>query len=124
MNRIRIYNDIFQVLHTPTMIIDPSMEFMIGSWSDYDLRGFQITEYKTLDDAQFDAFRLPDIDWYKLVRIHVDYFYQLSNKLDFILHNAKFSKIWPAINESIDPLENADENIDVADKEKIFDKSA
>lgn len=80
MNRIRYKSesDTYQVLLTPHLKFSPSMELLVGNWDDEHLRGFSIENYRTLPEAQCLALRLPDIDWYKLVRMHVDHYHILS----------------------------------------------
>jgi hypothetical protein len=90
MNRIRQSKNGFQVLITPNLGIAPSMELMTGHWDDDDLCGFYIEEYSCLDDAQCVAFRLPDIDWYKLVRLHADHYHQLNNFIKSVIFDYKF----------------------------------
>lgn len=46
----------------------------------------------------------------------------LNSDIMWVEHNAKFSKIWPAINEMIEPAEGAQEMVNVQNKEAIFDK--
>jgi hypothetical protein len=86
MNRIRIKNNTYQVLHTPNLIIAPSMELLTGNWDDEDLKGFYVEEYDNLSEAQCSAFKMPDIDWYKLVRLNVDEYHK-NNK--YINHRLK-----------------------------------
>lgn len=90
MNRIRPYNGNYQVLYTPNLVIAPSMELVIGNWEDEHFRNFYIKEFPTLPDAQCAAFQLPDLDWYKLVRIHVDYFHHLSKLIGDVLSQHRF----------------------------------
>jgi len=49
--------------------------------------------------------------------------HDLNSELKWIEHNAKYSQIWPAINEMIEPLPNASENMSNNDKSK-FDPGA
>lgn len=45
----------------------------------------------------------------------------LNSQLKWIEHNAKYAKIWPAINDMIEPLPNAQENMNKEDKITHFD---
>lgn len=68
MNRIRKQNDEYQV------IISPSMDYMLGQWTDFHVGKFSIEKYGTLGEAQIRAYDLSDIDWNRLVEIHqLDY---------------------------------------------------
>lgn len=90
MNRIREVNGKYQVLHTPNFGVAPTMEIIAGNWEDSHLRGFKIEEYPTLSDAQMAAFRMPDLDWYELVRMNVDHFHQLHRIIKQDLQDHKF----------------------------------
>lgn len=85
MNRIREYNDMFQVLITPTYSMSPSMEIMLGNWSDEKLRGFKVVEYPTMNEAMSVAYKFPDIDWNKLVSIHEDAFDTINKAVKNVL---------------------------------------
>lgn len=85
MNRIRKVGNIWQVLITPSYVSSPSMEIMLGNWTDEKLRGFQVIETDNQQDAMDIAFSLPDINWNKLVNIHVDAFQSLSKAIQRIL---------------------------------------
>lgn len=90
MNRIRHHNNAYQVLLTPHLKFAPSMELLVGNWDDEHLRGFSIVEYPTLPEAQCHAMRLPDIDWYKLVRMHIDYVHSLEKIINGTIQRHKF----------------------------------
>jgi len=49
--------------------------------------------------------------------------HDLESQLQWIEHNAKYAKIWPAINEMIEPMEHAQENISKENKAQIFDST-
>jgi CRISPR/Cas system endoribonuclease Cas6 (RAMP superfamily) len=94
MNRIRKVNNKFQVLYTPNLIVTPYNKLLIGLWKDYDLKGFRIEEFDNIMDAQYQAFRMPDIDWYKLIRLNIDEYHQkcsyIKNELDKYNFNTHF----------------------------------
>jgi ferredoxin len=48
----------------------------------------------------------------------------LNSELKWIEHNAKYSQLWPPINTVIAPLINAEENINLQNKESKFDATA
>lgn len=70
MNRIRKVNNTFQVLITPDIKIAPDAPIMVGNWDDENLRNYSVIEYESLQDAQCEAFKYPDIDWYRFVTNH------------------------------------------------------
>lgn len=64
MNRIRFRNDKYQVL------ITPSMDFLIGRWTDPYPHNFSVEYYDTMEEAQIRSFDLPEINWVRFVEIH------------------------------------------------------
>ncbi len=50
--------------------------------------------------------------------------HDLNSKLKWIEHNAKYAQIWPAINQMIEPLPNAEKNAKLENKEEHFDATA
>lgn len=80
MNRIRIYNNKFQVLITPTILPNASFEMIIDQWYDENFIHFYIKEYEIQAEAMCEALNYPDIDWYKLVNIHREN-YNMYNKM-------------------------------------------
>jgi hypothetical protein len=88
MNRIRKIGDIFQVLITPHNNIAPDSPMLYGNWDDDDYRNFYIMEFKSLNDAQCEAFEHPDIDWYRLVLNHKEIYIRLLNQIgDLVASN-------------------------------------
>jgi len=90
MNRILQTNNSFQVLVTPSYVTAPSMELMLGAWSDEHLRGYNIISFSTLQDAMDLAFQYPPVDWNKLVSVHEDSFRVISQAVKRILQNGNF----------------------------------
>lgn len=103
MNRIREYNDKFQVLLTPTYSTSPSMEIMLGNWSDAKLRGFKVVEFSTMHDAMGLAYQYPDINWNKIASIHTDSFDKITNIVNSTLKKNNF--IVEVDSHLMDPLE-------------------
>lgn len=90
MNRIRKINNIYQVLSTPNLPMAPGMEIISGNWEDAHLKGFCVKDYDNLSDAQMDAFSQSDIDWNKLVSMHIDFFHIIKKKITSILDAHRF----------------------------------
>jgi len=90
MNRIRKYNGIFQVLLTPNIRISPDSSLMIGNWEDEELRNFSIIEFNTLREAQCEAFKHPDIDWYRIVMNHKYIYDRLKHMLEKIIYEGNY----------------------------------
>lgn len=84
MNRILVKNNAYYVLITPTYNEEPSIELLLGNWTDEKLRTFKIIKTQTLENAMDIAFRLPSIDWNKIVNIHLDSY----NEIQSIVKNA------------------------------------
>lgn len=91
MNRIRKFGDIYQVLITPNIQIAPDSSLMIGNWEDEELRNFYILEFPTLNEAQCEAFKHPDINWYRIVLNHEHIYERLKNDLQFIINKHNFN---------------------------------
>lgn len=91
MNRIRKYNNKFQVLITPTNRFDPSFEKIMGGWTDEHLRNYSIKEYDTLNEAICQAFKYPDIDWTKMIINHKDLYYDLKDNIQSIINRERFN---------------------------------
>lgn len=85
MNRIRKFNDIYQVLITPEIKIAPDNPIMVGNWEDESLRNYYILEFETLQGAQCEALKHSDIDWYRLVMNHQHIFKRLEQQIGAIL---------------------------------------
>ncbi len=85
MNRIRKVGNIYQVLITPSIKISPDSAIMMGNWDDAELRNFYILEFPTLRDAECEAYKHPDIDWYRIVINHKYIFRRLEMELRRIL---------------------------------------
>jgi ferredoxin len=45
-----------------------------------------------------------------------------QDQLEFIALNAELAKVWPGINDSIDPLEDADDWVDVKNKLQYLER--
>lgn len=90
MNRIRQKDDKYQLLITPHLFYSPSMELIVGGWDDEHLKGFDIEEYDALDNAQYKAFQMPDIDWYKLVRMNSIYFNFINTIINKVIKKYHF----------------------------------
>ena len=90
MNRIRKINNVYQVLHTPALQLEPHMELIAGNWEDPHLKGFYVKEFDSLADAQMEAFSQADIDWNKLVSMHADFYSYIVNQIKTVLDQHKF----------------------------------
>lgn len=89
MNRIRVFNNKYQVLITPTLIANASFEMLIDHWQDENFLHFYIKEYESQSDAMYEALNYPDIDWYKLVAIHQENYNLYKNILEEIINKNK-----------------------------------
>lgn len=96
MNRIRKYNNIFQVLITPPSINTP-FEVLLNNWSDEIFFEFYIKEYITMGEAQEEAYNYPDIDWNKLTLIHLENYKKININLSNLLSIYKFNVEYEAI---------------------------
>ena len=99
MNRIREYDNNFQVLITPHNRIDASFELMLGNWMDEDFTGFKILTFNRLEDAMREAQKHPDINWDQLVLWNKDNFNRLYGILKYELGGFGV-KIIPVLRDS------------------------
>ena len=102
MNRIRIYNNKYQVLITPTLSSSASFETLIDNWQDENLLHFYIKEYEFQSDAMYEALNYPDIDWFKLVTIHREHYNMYKNIVKEIIDKNKM--VVEFVHKLIDPL--------------------
>ena len=84
MNRIRKINNTYQVLITPTQLYNAGWEIMRASFymNDQYLRNYTILNFKTLGDAQCEAFKHPDLDWDSIVLLHENSFIDIKKILE------------------------------------------
>lgn len=85
MNRIRKFDNKFQVLVTPDIKISPDSALIIGNFEDESLRNFSVLQFDTLNDALCEAYNYPDIDWYRMVLNHKYIFKRLEDTLRQII---------------------------------------
>lgn len=91
MNRIRKIKDGYQVLITPDIKLAPDQSLLIGNWTDEKLRNYSVLQFDSLNDAQYEAYNYPDIDWYRLVLNHQHIFIRLETTIKDILKNNNFN---------------------------------
>ncbi len=85
MNRIRKYDNKFQVLITPNIKVSPDSSLIIGNFEDESLRNFHVLQFETLNDALCEAYQYPDIDWFRMVLNHKYIFKRLEDTLKQII---------------------------------------
>lgn len=90
MNRIRKYNDVYQVLITPTQPFNPSFEIMMGGWTDEHLRNYSILEFTTMADAHCKAMDYPDINWTEMVLNYKNSYHDLKDVIKNVLEQEHF----------------------------------
>jgi hypothetical protein len=91
MNRIRQVDNVYQVLITPNFKISPDSSILVGNWQDENLRNFYILEFQSLNDAQYEALKYPDIDWYHLFVNHQHICKRLEMTIKEILADRGFN---------------------------------
>ena len=118
MNRIRKSNNIYQVLITPHIRISPDSSIILGNWTDINLRDCHILEFKSLQEAQAEAFNYPDIDWYRIVMNHKYVFERIKTVVGNILEKHTVQ----IINKLTNPTEFKNKVFDRVDKQaRILD---
>lgn len=91
MNRIRKYNNKYQVLITPYQKYNQGFEFLLGSWTDEGLMGFEVMTFDTYFDAECEAENHPDINWEQLVDFHKDIYVALKVRIQETIDHTKMS---------------------------------
>jgi len=95
MNRVRKINENeWQVLITPGFTTNSGYEILRGTWYAFDddyLKGYKILTFKSLSEAQCEAFRHPDIDWDQLVLLHENVFIDLKKIIGEIIKDGQFN---------------------------------
>lgn len=85
MNRIRKFNDIYQVLITPNIKFSPDSSILVGNWDDENLKNYYILNFNSLNEAQAEAFKHPDINWQRFVINHEHIYKALHNEVKEVL---------------------------------------
>jgi hypothetical protein len=88
MNRIRKYDNRYQVIITPHIIVSPDSSLMLGNWLDQDLQNYKVISFDLLQDAQYEALKYPDIDWYRIIVNHKYIFHRLCEQLKTIINKS------------------------------------
>ena len=99
MNRVREYDNNYQVLITPHHRFNSGMELMLGNWMDENFSGFKILTFNRLEDAMREAQKYPDINWDQLVLWNKDNFAKLYGILRYELGGFGV-KIRPVLRDS------------------------
>lgn len=91
MNRIRKVGNKYQVLITPERQLSPDNDLMMGNWEDKNLKGFYIIEFNDRQDAYYKASDYNDIQWGRIVSMHMDFYKQIGTDIKNILDNHNLS---------------------------------
>lgn len=90
-SRLRRYNKEYQVLMTPHQQYNPSFEFMLGAWTDENLMGFDVVNYRDRNTALCAAHDHPDINWHQLIEYHRDNYTMLKSIIIKSLNHVKMA---------------------------------
>ena len=91
MNRIRRVGDNYQVLITPHTFNSSSFETLFDHWLDECFGGSYILHFHNLQEAQCEAFKHPDIDWYKMYLSHIELHKKFNNLVRDIIEMNNFT---------------------------------
>ena len=91
MNRIRKYNNNYQVLLTPHQRYNISFEFLLGSWTDSCLMGFEVKTVNTYREADDIASNYPDINWEQLVLYHKDFYNFIKKEIKNVVDSSNIT---------------------------------
>lgn len=106
MNRIRKYKNNYQVLITPHQKINVNFEFMLGGWTDPNLRNYEVREFKSLEDAHRLSLSMPDLPWDKLVLAHKDVYGKLHKIIKQIISKSDIVLDFESILMTSDMVKN------------------
>lgn len=85
MNRIRKFNNIYQIIISPD-IVNPNLSLFINyEWHNNNIHNCSIVESDDLSDAQYISLQYPDINWDKIIYDHQYEYVRLKNQIDNIL---------------------------------------
>lgn len=88
MNRIKKINpQHYDILLTPNYTTNPSMELLLGDWLNENFNNYKIETVDNLSDALSISWEQPDIDWGRLVNIHIDSYDFLKKTITIYLNN-------------------------------------
>lgn len=85
MNRIRRVGRAYQVLVSPHQKYNVSFEYLLGSWTDESMMGFEVRDYGSYREAECEAIEHPDINWDQLVEYHRDAYLFLRDHIRRLL---------------------------------------
>lgn len=85
MNRIRRVGRGYQVLLSPHQKYNVGFEYLLGSWTDDNIIGFEVRDYGSYREAECEAIEHPDINWDQLVDYHKDAYTLLRDYLQKLL---------------------------------------
>jgi hypothetical protein len=91
MNRIRRIGNVYQCLLTPHRKYDIGFEYLIGSWTDESIRGFEVITFNSLNEAECVAIDMPDINWDMLVDFHKDSFLFLKEHISQVINKTNIA---------------------------------
>lgn len=85
MNRIRKYENKYQVLITPCKFENDGIVEMLGYLTDDNLIKCKIAEFSNLNDALDESFKYPDLNWERLIQFHKDIYVELYRRIKLTL---------------------------------------
>lgn len=91
MNRIRRIGNVYQCLLTPYRKYDVGFEFLLGSWTDESIMGFEVRTFSTYAEAECEAIEMPDINWDALVDFHKDSYMFLKDHIAEALYKTNIA---------------------------------
>ena len=91
MNRVRQYDNKFQVLITPHHIYHSGFELMLGNWTDAHLKNYRIDTFNSWEEAIEKAYQFPDINWDQMVLWHKDIFSKLYGIIKYEININNFN---------------------------------
>jgi hypothetical protein len=91
MNRIRKIGNMYQVLITPDIKVSPDSSLLIGNWEDESLRNYYVLQFPSLNEAMCEAYKLPDINWYRIILNHEYIYKNLESMIKAVINNQAYN---------------------------------
>lgn len=91
MNRIRSFNNKYQILISNNNINYHDVDELLNNWLDISFNNYHIEETDNLQDALYESLKYQDIDWYKIVSYHVENYKKLKAIIENLIKKYNYT---------------------------------
>lgn len=85
MNRIRKYNNHYQVIITNSNNNLPFSNVILGTTLDQYIHNYKLVTFHSLQDALYLSYNYPDINWHKIILDHKYIYHRLLSQINNII---------------------------------------